>query len=123
MRPRLPAQQPRHVVNQGTEPVSPSYSAGRRSAARCNSSRSRHRAHRARSTSRAIGLTLLSAIFPGSGFVIGGRSKLGVFIMTMSAGLVGLAVLVVLTRRDQVIQLFVDPTKLLVATGVLLALA
>jgi LCP family protein required for cell wall assembly len=101
--------------------MSRSSSAGRRSAPRGN--RSRHRAHRARSTSRAIGLTLLSAIFPGSGFVIGGRTKLGVFVMTMSAGLVGLAVLIVLTRRNQVIQLFVDPSQLLVATGVLLALA
>jgi LCP family protein required for cell wall assembly len=103
--------------------MSRSSSAGRRSAPKGNRSRHRHRAHRARSTSRAIGLTLLSAIFPGSGFVIGGRTKLGVFVMTLSAGLVGLAVLMVLTRRDQVIQLFVDPSQLLVAAGVLLALA
>jgi LCP family protein required for cell wall assembly len=54
---------------------------------------------------------------------MGGRTKLGVFVMTLSAGLVGLAALIVLTRRNQVIQLFVDPSQLLVATGVLLALA
>jgi LCP family protein required for cell wall assembly len=54
---------------------------------------------------------------------MGGRTKLGVFVMTLSAGLVGLAVLIALTRRDQVIQFFVDPSQLLVATGVLLALA
>src|SRR3954453_20097036 len=107
----------------GNGAMSRSSSAGRRSAPKVNRSRHRHRAHRARSTSRAIRLTLLSAIFPASGFVIGGRTKLGVFVMTLSAGLVGLAVLIVLTRRDQVIQLFVNPSQLLVATGVLLVLA
>ncbi|MDX6236308.1 MAG: polyisoprenyl-teichoic acid--peptidoglycan teichoic acid transferase [Kribbellaceae bacterium] len=101
--------------------MSPSSRAGRRSAPKGN--RSRHKAYRTRSTSKAIALTLVSALFPGSGFVMGGRTKLGVFVMTLTAGLVGLVALMVLTRRNQVIQLFVDPSQLLIATGVLLALA
>jgi LCP family protein required for cell wall assembly len=54
---------------------------------------------------------------------MGGRAKLGAFVMTMSAGLLGLGVLMALTRRNQLIQFFVDPSQLLIATGVLLALA
>ena len=82
----------------------------------------RHRAHRARSVPRAIALTFLSALFPGSGFVMGGRAKLGAFVMTMTAGLVGLGVLIAYTRREQVMQLAVDPNQLLVVTGVLVFL-
>ncbi len=82
----------------------------------------RHRAHRARSVPRALGLTLVSAIFPGSGFVMGGRAKLGAFVMTLTFGLVGLAALVGLTRREQVLALAVNPEDLLVITGVLVFL-
>ena len=56
--------------------------AGRRSAPRA--SRSRHRSQRARTTSKAIGLTLLSALIPGSGLLMGGRKKLGAFVLTIS---------------------------------------
>lgn len=69
-----------------------------------------------------MGLTLLSALFPGSGFVMGGRPKLGAFVMTLATGLVGLGVLIGFTRRDEVIKLAVDPDQLLVATGVLIFL-
>ncbi|HEU4945833.1 MAG TPA: LCP family protein [Kribbella sp.] len=73
--------------------------------------------------SRAIGLTILSALIPGSGFVMGGRARLGAFVMTLTAGLVGIAALIGLTRRQEVLQLAVDPSQLLIATGVLVSLA
>jgi hypothetical protein len=94
--------------------------AGRRSAPRAN--RSRHRAYRTRSVSKTIGLTLVSALIPGSGFVMGGRAKLGAFIMTLSVGLLGLAAYVGLTRRDSVVAALVDPSQLLIATGAVVVL-
>ena len=94
--------------------------AGRRSAPRGN--RSRHRAYRARSTSKAIGLTLISALIPGSGFVMGGRAKLGAFVMTLSLGLLALAAYVGLTHRDTILTLAVDPRQLLIATAVIILL-
>src|SRR4029453_19593252 len=63
----------------------------------------RHRAHRARSVPQAIALTVLSALLPGSGFVMAGRAKLGAFVMTLAAGLVGLAVLVGVARAEEVL--------------------
>jgi polyisoprenyl-teichoic acid--peptidoglycan teichoic acid transferase len=83
----------------------------------------RHRAHRAKTVPRALGLTLLSALIPGSGFVMGGRAKLGAFVMTLTIGMCGLGVLVGLTRREQVLEVAVNPDDLLVATGVLIFLA
>jgi LCP family protein required for cell wall assembly len=82
----------------------------------------RHRAHRARSVPQAIALTVLSALLPGSGFAMAGRAKLGAFVMTLTAGLVGLAVLVGLTRREEVLALAVNPDDLLVITGMLIFL-
>jgi LCP family protein required for cell wall assembly len=61
----------------------------------------------------SLGLTLLSALFPGVGLVIGGRARLGAFVMTLSAGLVGLGVWVGLTRRDEVLAAAVMPNRLL----------
>ena len=40
-----------------------------------------------------MGLTLLSALIPGLGFAMGGRAKLGAFIMTLSVGLLAIALL------------------------------
>ena len=94
--------------------------AGRRSAPRAN--RSRHRAYRARSVSKTIGLTLVSALIPGSGFVMGGRAKLGAFIMTLSVGLLCLGAYIGLTRRDSVLALLVDPRQLLIATAAVVLL-
>ena len=37
-----------------------------------------------------MGLTLVSALIPGLGFVMGGRAKLGAFIMTLSVGLLAI---------------------------------
>jgi len=53
---------------------------------------------------------------------MGGRAKLGAFVMTLTFGLVGLAALVGLTRREQVLALAVNPEDLLVITGVLVFL-
>jgi LCP family protein required for cell wall assembly len=94
--------------------------AGRRSAPKGN--RSRHRAYRARTVSKAIGLTLVSALVPGSGFVMGGRTKLGAFVMTLSVGLLGLAAFVGLTKRDAVLAMAVDPSQLLIATSAVVVL-
>jgi polyisoprenyl-teichoic acid--peptidoglycan teichoic acid transferase len=71
----------------------------------------------ARSVPGSLGLTLLSALLPGVGLVMGGRARLGAFVMTLSVGLVGLGVWVGLTRRDEVLAAAVVPSRLL-ATSV-----
>ncbi|MGW7680888.1 LCP family protein [Kribbella sp. NPDC054772] len=70
-----------------------------------------------------MGETLLAALVPGLGFVIGGRRRLGALVMALAAGLVGFGAYVVFVRRDLVLEWAVDPNRLLVATGVVLALA
>jgi LCP family protein required for cell wall assembly len=94
--------------------------AGHRSAPRAN--RSRHRTPRARTTSKAIGLTLLSALVPGSGLLMGGRKKLGAFVLTISIGLLLLGAFVGLTRRDSVLALAVSTRQLLIATAAVVVL-
>jgi LCP family protein required for cell wall assembly len=94
--------------------------AGRRSAPRAN--RSRHRSPRARTTSKAIGLTLLSALIPGTGLLMGGRKKLGAFVLTISVGLLLIGAYVGLTQRDSVLALAVSPRQLLIATGAVVLL-
>ncbi|MEV6266117.1 LCP family protein [Kribbella sp. NPDC051936] len=94
--------------------------AGRRAAPRA--SRSRARSHRARTASKAIGLTLLSALVPGSGLLMGGRKKLGAFVLTISIGLLLIAAYVGLTHRDSVLALLVSPRQLLIATGAVVLL-
>lgn len=99
--------------------------AGRRSAPRGNApraNRSRHRGHRARSASQALGLTLLSTLIPGLGFVLGGRKKLGAFVMTLSLGLLVIGAYVGLTKRDSILALAVDPSQLLIATAAVVLL-
>lgn len=64
-----------------------------------------------------MGLTLLSALIPGLGFVLGGRAKLGAFIMTLSVGLLAIGAYVGLTKRDSILALAVDPSQLLIATS------
>ena len=95
----------------------------RRSSAAPRRSSGRHRAHRARSQPQAIALTVLAAVLPGSGFVMAGRTKLGAFVMTLVAGLVGLAAFLGLTRREEVLALAVNPDDLVVVAGVLVFLA
>ncbi|MFI5691786.1 LCP family protein [Kribbella sp. NPDC051586] len=94
--------------------------AGRRAAPRA--SRSRQRSHRARTASKAIGLTLLSALVPGTGLLMGGRKKLGAFVLTISVGLLLIAAYVGLTQRDSVLALAVSPRQLLIATGAVVLL-
>ncbi|MET9313020.1 LCP family protein [Kribbella sp. NPDC003505] len=94
--------------------------AGRRAAPRAN--RSRARSHRARTASKAIGLTLLSALVPGSGLLMGGRKKLGAFVLTISIGLLLIAAYVGLTHRDSVLALAVSPRQLLIATAAVVLL-
>jgi polyisoprenyl-teichoic acid--peptidoglycan teichoic acid transferase len=94
--------------------------AGRRSAPRAT--RSRHRSPRARTTSKAIGLTLLSALIPGSGLVMGGRKKLGAFVLTISIGLLVIGAYFGLTKRDSIVALAVSPRQLLIATAAVVLL-
>ncbi|TDD44581.1 LytR family transcriptional regulator [Kribbella antibiotica] len=94
--------------------------AGRRSAPRA--SRSKHRSQRARTTSKAIGLTLLSALVPGSGLIMGGRTKLGAFVLTITGGLLLVAAYVGLTQRNSVLELAVSPRQLLIATAAVVVL-
>lgn len=68
---------------------------------------------------RALGLTLLGALVPGLGLILGGRKKLGAFVLTVSAGLVGLGVYVGLTRRDEVLAAAVVPSRLLATSLVI----
>ncbi|MFI5710557.1 LCP family protein [Kribbella sp. NPDC051620] len=92
--------------------------AGRRSAPRANRSRQpAQRAYRTRTVSKALGLTLVSALIPGLGFVLGGRKKLGAFVITLYAGLLLLAAYFALTQRGAIVDLAVDPSRLLLATG------
>jgi LCP family protein required for cell wall assembly len=70
----------------------------------------------------AIGLTLLSALVPGSGLLMGGRKKLGAFILTISIGLLLIGAYVGLTHRDSVLALLVSPRQLLIATGAVVLL-
>ena len=81
-----------------------------------------HAATRARTVPRSLGLTLLSALVPGLGLIIGGRRRLGAFVLTLTLGLVGFGVYIGLTRRDEVLAAAVVPSRLLVtslAIGVL----
>ncbi|NIK55196.1 LCP family protein [Kribbella shirazensis] len=94
--------------------------AGRRAAPRPH--RSRPRSHRARTASKAIGLTLVSALFPGSGLMMGGRKKLGAFVLTISVGLLLIGAYVGLTHRDSVLALLVSPRQLLIATAAVVVL-
>ncbi|WP_328989415.1 LCP family protein [Kribbella sp. NBC_01245] len=54
---------------------------------------------------------------------MGGRAKLGAFVMTLTGALVVLLAVVGLTRREQVLELAVDPSQLLIATAIIVALA
>ncbi|WP_343983105.1 LCP family protein [Kribbella koreensis] len=80
-------------------------------------------ARRARSVPRSLGLTLLSALLPGIGLIIGGRKRLGAFVLTLTLGLIGLGVYVGLTRREEVLSAAVVPSRLLITSVVIGAIA
>lgn len=63
-----------------------------------------------------LGLTLVGALLPGSGYLIAGRRRLGAFVLALTLLLAGTAAYVAIARREQVIQLSVDPARLLAAT-------
>ncbi|MGZ0151224.1 LCP family protein [Kribbella sp. WER1] len=69
---------------------------------------------------KLLGFTLLGAVLPGLGLIVGGRRKLGAFVLTVFLALVGVAAYVGLTRRDEVIAAAVVPSRLLI-TSVLIA--
>ncbi|WP_112242599.1 LCP family protein [Kribbella monticola] len=71
---------------------------------------------RSRTVPGSLGLTLLSALLPGVGLIIGGRRRLGAFVLTLSLGLLGLGVYVGLTRRDEVLAAAVVPSRLLITS-------
>ncbi|WP_328520431.1 LCP family protein [Kribbella sp. NBC_00359] len=70
----------------------------------------------------AIALTLVSALIPGSGLLMGGRKKLGAFVLTISVGLLLIAAYVGLTRRDSILAFAVSPRQLLIATAAVVVL-
>ncbi|GAA1160723.1 hypothetical protein GCM10009630_68750 [Kribbella jejuensis] len=65
---------------------------------------------------KLLGFTLLGALLPGLGLIVGGRRKLGAFVLTVFLALVGLGVYVGLTRRDQVLAAAVVPSRLLITS-------
>ncbi|MGZ0152977.1 LCP family protein [Kribbella sp. WER1] len=67
-------------------------------------------------------MTVASAVVPGLGFVIGGRRRLGAFVLAVSAGLLALGVYVGLAQRDSVIALALSPSGLLVTTAAVVVL-
>jgi LCP family protein required for cell wall assembly len=71
---------------------------------------------RSRSVTGLLGLTVLSALLPGVGLIIGGRRRLGAFVLTLTLGLIGLGVYVGLTRRDEVLAAAVVPSRLLLTS-------
>lgn len=78
---------------------------------------------RARTVPRSLGLTLLGALLPGLGLILGGRRRIGAFVLTLWLGLVGLGVYVGLTRRDEVLAAAVVPSRLLATSVVIGTLA
>jgi LCP family protein required for cell wall assembly len=72
---------------------------------------------------KLLGLTLLGALLPGLGLIVGGRRRIGAFVLTLFLGLVGLGVYVGLTRREQVLAAAVVPSRLLTTSVLVGALA
>jgi LCP family protein required for cell wall assembly len=73
-------------------------------------------AGRPRSMPKLLGFTLLGALLPGLGLIVGGRRKIGAFVLTVFLALVGLGVYVGLTRRDEVLAAAVVPSRLLLTS-------
>jgi LCP family protein required for cell wall assembly len=85
--------------------------------------RARAATRRPRSVPKLLGLTLLGALLPGLGLIIGGRRRIGAFVLTLFLGLVGLCVYAGLTRRDEVLAAAVVPSRLLMTSVVIGAVA
>jgi LCP family protein required for cell wall assembly len=78
---------------------------------------------RARTVPQSLGLTLISALLPGSGLILGGRRRIGAFVLTLSLGLIGLGLYAGFWRRDDVVESTVVPNRLLAGAVVIGALA
>ncbi len=96
---------------------------GRRSTRATGNSDTPEPSRRPRSLPKLLGLTLLGALLPGIGLIIGGRRRAGAFILTLTLGLVGLGVYVALRRREQVLAAAVVPSRLLMTSVAIAALA
>src|SRR4051812_30144610 len=72
----------------------------------------RRRAGRPRRTRAVLGLTLLGAVVPGTGYLFAGRKKLGAVVLTISVGLLAVAAYLGLTQRQRVLELAVAPDQL-----------
>ncbi|SDS12935.1 LCP family protein [Actinopolymorpha singaporensis] len=81
-------------------------------------SRRRHHGYR-----RALGLTVLGTIIPGSGLVIAGRRRIGWAILVLAALVAGFLGYLLLLHRDTVLHWAVQPGALVVIGTVLPALA
>ncbi|TCM37874.1 LCP family protein [Kribbella sp. VKM Ac-2568] len=75
-----------------------------------------------RGTFAILGLTLVGSLIPGTGYLFAGRRKLGAAVLGVSVALLAVVAYLVLTRREQIIELAVTPQKLLYATLGLLVL-
>jgi polyisoprenyl-teichoic acid--peptidoglycan teichoic acid transferase len=96
---------------------------GRRSTRATGNSGAPEPSRRRRSLPKLLGLTLLGALLPGLGLIVGGRRKAGALILTLTLGLVGLGVYVGLTRREEVLAASVVPSRLLMTSVAIAVLA
>ncbi|WP_458167489.1 LCP family protein [Kribbella sp. WER1] len=67
-------------------------------------------------------LTVIGALLPGVGLIVGGRRKLGAFVLVVTAALVGAAAYVWIKRPPAVLALVVSPHKLLIVAAGLVVL-
>lgn len=76
-----------------------------------------------RSTAKALGLTLVSALLPGSGYLMAGRRRLGATVLgfTLLMGVIAGGYVVI--KGSDVLELAVNPTQLLVVTVGMVLLA
>jgi LCP family protein required for cell wall assembly len=73
----------------------------------------------AKTVPQSLGLTLVSALLPGSGLILGGRRRLGAVVLTLTLVLLGLGLYAGFWRRDDVAQSIVVPSRLLgIAIGI-----
>lgn len=78
---------------------------------------------RARNIWTALGVTTACAFLPGSGFLVAGRKKLGLFVLVPFLLLLGVLIWYVATHRRDIIRLAVDPNGLAaIACGLLIVL-
>lgn len=68
---------------------------------------------------RVLGLTLLSALVPGTGYLATGRRKLGIAVLAILVLILAFGAYVALFGRDWAIGLAVEPTSLAIAATIL----